>query len=218
MSTYVGYWYSFGEQHPILFKAMRRKLEGAKNESDSSSPNTQLSTSVTNERKTIDIYEERAHENEQMLAKSLQIQTEAHQLQKKRAAIAEKQLGVFQAAFRMEGMSTWMGKIKDLTKEYKLLKKIQNQCGRNSDGEKQNWRARRKAHEKRVKQRGDNFGRDSSDSEGQSCLPKMSYGFWKYPSRRRMHLCLQMETSKKLSANQSGSQVNRGAEEPRPLP
>jgi hypothetical protein len=32
-------------------------------------------------------------------------------------------LGVFQAAVRMEGMSTWMGKIKDLTKECKLLKK-----------------------------------------------------------------------------------------------
>jgi hypothetical protein len=58
-----------------------------------------------------------AHKNEQMLAKSLQIQTEAHQLQKKRAAIAEKQLGVFQAAVRMEGLSTWMGKIKDLTKD-----------------------------------------------------------------------------------------------------
>jgi hypothetical protein len=46
-----------------------------------------------------------------------------------------------------------------------LKKKFQNHCGRNSDGEKQNWRARRKAHEKRVKQRGDNFGSDSSDSE-----------------------------------------------------
>jgi hypothetical protein len=77
----------------------------------------QLSTSVTKKRKTIDIYEEMAHKNEQMLAKRLQIQTEAHQLQKKRAAIAEKQLGVFQAAVRMEGLSTWMGKIKDLTKD-----------------------------------------------------------------------------------------------------
>jgi hypothetical protein len=132
----------------------------------SSSPNAQLSSSVTKKRKTIDIYEEMAYKNEQMLAKSLQIQTEGHQLQKNRAAIAEKQLVVFQAAVRMEGMSTWMGKVKDLTKEYKLLKKkFQNHCGRNSDGEKQNWRARRKAHEMRVKQRGDNFGSDSSDSE-----------------------------------------------------
>jgi hypothetical protein len=31
--------------------------------------------------------------------------------------------------------------------------------------EKRNWRARRKAHEKRVKQRGDNFDSDSLDSE-----------------------------------------------------
>jgi hypothetical protein len=66
---------------------------------------------------------ELAHKNEQMLAKSLEIQIETHQLQKKRAAIAEKQLGVFQAVVRMEGMSTWMGKIKHLTKEYKVLKK-----------------------------------------------------------------------------------------------
>jgi hypothetical protein len=120
MSTYIGYWYSFGEQHPNLFKAMSSKLpEGAKNESDSSSPSTQLSTLVTKRRKTLDIYEALAQKNEQMLAKSLEIQTETQ----KRAAIAEKLLGVFQAAVRTEGMSTWMGKIKHLTKEYKVLKK-----------------------------------------------------------------------------------------------
>jgi hypothetical protein len=44
-------------------------------------------------------------------------------------------------------------------------KKIPKSHGVNSDGEKQNWRARRKAHEKRVKQRGDNFDSDSLDSE-----------------------------------------------------
>jgi hypothetical protein len=150
MSTYIGYWYSFGEQHPNLFKAMSSKLpEGAKNESDFSSPSTQLSTLVTKRRKTLDIYEALAQKNEQMLAKSLEIQTETQ----KRAAIAEKLLGVFQAAVRTEGMSTWMGKIKHLTKEYKVLKKkIPKSHGVSSDGEKQNWRARRKAHEKRVKQ------------------------------------------------------------------
>jgi hypothetical protein len=79
MSTYIGYWYSFGEQHPNLFKAMSSKLpEGAKNESGSSSPNTQLSTSVTKKHKTIDIYEALANKNEQMLAKSLEIQTETN--------------------------------------------------------------------------------------------------------------------------------------------
>jgi hypothetical protein len=58
---------------------------------------------VTKKRKTIDIYEALAHKNEQMLAKSLEIQTETHQLRTKRAVIAEKQLGVLQAAVRMKG-------------------------------------------------------------------------------------------------------------------
>jgi hypothetical protein len=58
-----------------------------------------------------------------------------------------------------------MGKIKHLTKEYKLLKKFQSHSAKNSDNKKQNWRTRRKAHEKRDEQRGDNFDSDSSDSE-----------------------------------------------------
>jgi hypothetical protein len=39
MSSYIGYWYRFGEQHPNLFKDMSSKLpDTAKNESESSSP------------------------------------------------------------------------------------------------------------------------------------------------------------------------------------
>jgi hypothetical protein len=90
-----------------------------------------------------------------------------------RAAIAEKQLGALQdalrthkAAVRTNGISVWTGKIKRLRKEQRdLKKKFQQHCEKDSNEEKQSHRARRKAHEKRAEEKGENFDSDSLDSE-----------------------------------------------------
>jgi hypothetical protein len=85
------------------------------------------------------IYETAALKNEETLSKSQGIQMESNLLQKKRTSIAEKQMETLQTAVRMEGMSTWMGKINQLTKEYKVLKKSRSHCENSSDDEKQNF-------------------------------------------------------------------------------
>jgi hypothetical protein len=46
-----------------------------------------------------------------------------------------------------------------------LKKKFQRHCEKDSNEEKQNHRARRKSHEKRAEERGENFDSDSLDSE-----------------------------------------------------
>jgi hypothetical protein len=83
----------------------------------------------------------------------------------------------------------WTGKIKRLGKEQRdLKKKFQRHCEKDSDEEKQKHSGRLKAHEKRVKERGENFDSDCVDSEDSqasllddlhtfsqsSCFPEMS--------------------------------------------
>jgi inorganic triphosphatase YgiF len=82
----VSYWYRFGELYPNLLNAISSKLpDGAKNESESSSLDSQSSTLVAvrsdsafwiktaKKRKSIDIYETAARKNEKIQAKRLQI-------------------------------------------------------------------------------------------------------------------------------------------------
>jgi inorganic triphosphatase YgiF len=86
LSSYVSYWYRFGELYPNLLNAISSKLpDGAKNESESSSLDSQSSTLVAvrsdsafwiktaKKRKSIDIYETAARKNKKIQAKRLQI-------------------------------------------------------------------------------------------------------------------------------------------------